>query len=131
MSTLKFITDRGIVDGSKATSNDFLGSVRTTVNPEVDVEYVLHAAKKFGWNTLVVKSSTSPVVIETTISAPGNLNNAIWIDLSQCPNAPDTVNYDTELPAGKAVMYAWEHPVTAFRFKSTAPFDIEFCSKHD
>lgn len=131
MATIKFITDRGVVENAPSTSNDFLGSVRTTILPEADTDYILNLAKKFGWNTLVVKASTAPVKIEATISSPSNLQNAIWIDLSQCPNAPDTVNYDTELPAGKAVMYAWEHPVTAFRFKSTAPFDIEFCSNHD
>lgn len=131
MATIKFITDRGVVENAPSTSNDFLGSVRTTILPEADTDYILNLAKKFGWNTLVVKASTAPVTIEATISSPSNLQNAIWIDLSQCPNAPDTVNYSTELAAGKAVMYAWEHPVTAFRIKSTAAFDVEFCSKHD
>ena len=123
------------------TNNDFIGSVRSAVQPElVDqavpgeyIDYILYTPKKFGWNTLTVAALQGPVTTSCTNSSPQEVlsGSAIWINLADCPNASSNLPSDGVVPSATTIMYAWEHPIVAFKFEAESLFKVEMTSKHD
>lgn len=128
---MKVITNKGTVPLVRGIQGqDFIGSVRTIVNPEsIDDVHILLVDAFFAWNTLAVQATTSPVTIFVTISDPAKLDAALWIPLEESIGCPDSYIQNSSILPTKSILYAYEHPITAFKFVSEGSYRVELCCK--
>ncbi len=128
---MKLITNKSPVPYARGVQGqDFIGSVRTFVNPEtIDDEHVLLVDAFFAWNTLSIQAFSSPVEVFVTISNPSELESALWHPLTESIGCPESYATNGNVAPDKTMLYAYEHPITAFKFRSSDKFRVEMCCK--
>lgn len=109
---------------------DYIGSIRNFVEPSsIDDEHVLLTDSFFAWNSLAVQAINSPVEVFVTISNPAKLDSALWIPLSQAPGCPEYYAGSNNVPTNSVMMFAYECPITAFKFRCASKYRVEFSCK--
>ena len=128
---MKVITNKGPVPLVRGIQGqDFIGSVRTIVNPEsIDDVHILLIDSFFAWNSLAIQATTEPVTIFVTLSDPSKLDSALWIPLEEAPGCPESYVQNNSVAPGKVILFAHENPITAFKFVSSGNFRLDWCCK--
>lgn len=128
---MKVISNKGPIPYARGIQGqDFIGSVRTIVSPsDFNDAHILLIDTFFAWNTLVVQSTTAPVEVFVTVSDPAKLDAAVWVPLAESLGCPPAYMSAGQVDPNSVMMFAYEHPLTAFKFQSTEKYRVEMCCK--
>ena len=128
---MKVISNKGTIQYTRGIQGqDFIGSVRTIVSPEdLNDEHILLIDTFFAWNTLTVQATSEPVEVFVTVSDPAKLDSALWIPLAESLGCPQSYITSGNVAENSSMLYAYEHPLTAFKFRSGARYRVEMCCK--